>query len=266
MLMIIGIYIAVGLCSGLLAGLIGLGGGIVIVPALTGVFVWQAFPEEYLMQAVTGTSLAAIFITMLMSTWSQNRYSAVNWPILKWFIPSMVLGSLTGVWLARHIATVHLQEAFAAFCVIVGVWMLLRGGKGPSEPILKNIPRVILVFLGLVAGLMAGLLGVGGGVILIPIFLGLGLTMPEASASAVACAAPTAVTGALSAVFFGWGVIEVPHFWGFVCWPAALCIGAASLISAPVGVYLCHRLPVPVIKRVFGGILLIIAWRMLPSL
>ena len=265
-MMLIGIYIAVGLCSGLVAGLIGLGGGIVIVPALTAVLTWQHFPTQHLMQVVTGTSLAAIFITMLISIWHQHRRGAIAWKLLKWFIPSMVLGAFNGVWLAKEISTANLKVAFAAFCVIIGLWMLIRAGKPPSEPRFKGLARPLVILLGLGAGTVAGMLGVGGGVMLIPIFLSLGLTMPQSSASAVACAAPTALTGWITAMVLGWGVVQEPYLLGFIHWPAALAIGLASTVSAPFGVYLCHKLPVPVIKRVFGGILLIIAWQMLPSL
>lgn len=264
MLTLIALYIAIGLLSGLLAGLVGLGGGIVIVPSLTALLIWQHFPNEYLMQVVTGTSLGAIFITMMMSTWSQHQRGAIAWRTLRWFIPSMVLGALLGVCLAKQISTAHLRSGFALFCVGVGIWMLLRAGAEPKSSRFQGVHPAIWLFFGFFAGIVAGLLGVGGGVLLIPIFLLLGFSMPQASANSVACALPTALMGTVTNMALGWGQTHDPQLWGYVYWTAALGIGLASIISAPWGVYLCHRLPVPVIKRVFGGILLIIAWQMWP--
>jgi uncharacterized membrane protein YfcA len=109
------------------------------------------------------------------------------------------------------------------------------------------------------------MLGIGGGVILVPVFIWLGLTMTQASATSAACAFASAVSGAIMAVIAGWHIPALPSLtWGFVHWEVALVVGVASLAGAPIGVYFAHNLPVPVIKRIFGGILLLIAARMLP--
>lgn len=260
----LGIYILIGLLAGLLSGLIGIGGGIVIVPALTALLFAKDFPEDFLMQVVIGTSLAAILVTTFVGTWSQNRRGAVNWSLLRTFIPSLVGGVFVGILLTKEIPTDFLRGGFAVFSLFIGSWMLLRAGQVPKQAPAEPHALKLLIALGALVGLASGLLGIGGGVLLVPIFLGLGVAMPQASANSVACAVPTALTGMLMAIAVGWGEVSWPHLLGFVYWPAALAIGLASAISAPWGVYLCHRLPVPVIKRIFGGILLLIAWEMAP--
>lgn len=257
-------YIVIGLVAGLLSGLIGIGGGVVIVPSLAVLLAAKHFPQAYLMQVVIATSLACITITTLVSTWSQNKRGAVNWRLLGILIPSLVVGVLLGMWLTKHSSTATLKTGFSVFAVFLGCWMLLRAGKVSLHAEPKQHAKHWLILLGILVGMSSGLLGIGGGVLLVPILLGFGYPMPQACANSVACAVPTAFTGAIAAMVMGWHQVDWPNLVGFVYLPAAIIIGLASAFSAPIGVYLCHRLPVSVIKRVFGGILLLIAWQMSP--
>ncbi|MBN9287689.1 MAG: hypothetical protein BGO43_02740 [Gammaproteobacteria bacterium 39-13] len=259
-------YVIVGIFTGILSGLLGLGGGVIIVPALTVLFAWQEFPSEYIMHLAIGTSLATMIITTIMVTWSYHRRSAVQWSLLKFFLPGIVIGSLCGVSIGKHLSTQDLRYAFALFTIILGVRIIWHANAPHiTKPI--TVPAPILFLFALLVGVLAGILGIGGGIVLIPLFLWLGLSLTHASATSAACAFSTAFSGALTSILVGWKASGLPAMTlGFVYWPVALLLGIASLIGAPVGVYLAHRLPVPVIKRIFGGILLIIAWRMLPLL
>jgi uncharacterized membrane protein YfcA len=259
-------YVLTGLLAGLLSGLLGLGGGVVVVPALLAIFNWQQFPPAHLMQIVTATSLATIFITSLMTTWVQSKRKAVQWNVLKWLIPGMVLGALCGIVIGKFLPSHLLKTTFAFFCLLLGVKMLLGKTAPLVEEATRKIPKGLPFFLAILIGMSSGLLGIGGGVLVIPFLLWYGLEIPAVSATSAASALPTALSGALTSMAVGWSVVGLPAgSVGFVFWPAALGIGLASLVAAPVGVLLVHRLPVLAVKRIFGGILLIVAWTMMPS-
>lgn len=259
------VYVLVGLFAGLLSGLLGLGGGIVIVPALLAIFSWQQFPSALLMQIATATSLATVFITALMTTWVQSKRKAVQWGVLKWLIPGMVLGALCGIVIGQFLPSHLLKTAFAFFCLLLGVKMLL-GKMQPIVEVARKIPKALPFFLAILIGICSGLLGIGGGVLVIPFLIWYGLKIPQVSATSAASTLPTALSGALTAIAIGWHLPELPaHSIGLVYWPAALCMGLASLVAAPLGVWLVHRLPVLIVKRIFGGILLLVAWTMMPS-
>ncbi len=260
-------YIVTGLLAGLLSGLLGLGGGVVVVPALLAIFSWEQFSHSNVMQIATATSLATIFITSLMTTWVQSKRKAVQWEVLKWLIPGMVVGALCGIVLGKYLPSHILKTAFAFFCLLLGAKMLIDNKKpiikeaGPRK-INKLLPFLLAVFI----GMSSGLLGIGGGVLVIPFLIWYGLEIPQVSATSAASALPTALAGAISAMVVGWSVTGLPPgSIGFVYWPAALSIGLSSLVAAPLGVMLVHKLPVVVVKRIFGGILLLMAWTMMPS-
>lgn len=259
-------YLIIGLCAGLLSGLLGLGGGGVIVPALLALFSQLQFPAEHLMHIVTATSLAAIAITAAMTTWLQNKRKAVQWSVLKWLIPGMMSGACVGIVIANALPGYLLKNAFAFFCLLQGGTMLIGNGQllpTTAKPRLNILPAFLIA---MIIGVCAGLLGIGGGILLIPFLLWYGLEMPAVSATSAASALPTALSGALSAMVVGWHIPGLPmESIGYVYWPAALTIGVASLVAAPFGVSLVHRLPVKWVKRFFGGILLIVAWTMMPS-
>ncbi len=259
-------YLIIGLCAGLLSGLLGLGGGIVIVPALLALFSQLQFPAEHLMHIVTATSLATIAITASMTTWLQNKRKAVRWSILKWLIPGMMSGAGMGVVIASVLPGHLLKTAFAFFCLLQSGRMLIGNtqlSQTTPHPRLSLLPALLMAIM---IGICAGLLGIGGGVLVIPFLLWYGLEMPVVSATSAASALPTALSGALSAMVVGWHIPGLPKASiGYVYWPAALGIGLASLVAAPLGVWLVHRLPVVLVKRFFGGILLIVAWTMMPS-
>lgn len=258
-------YVIVGFVAGLLSGLLGLGGGVVIVPSLLVLFSWQQFPEDQLMHLATGTSLATVVITSLMTTWVQSKQKSVQWAVLTWLIPGMVLGALGGIVVGNFLPGAFLKSAFAFFCLLLGVKMLLAT-QSLITPEKKAPPKVLAIVLAIFIGMCAGLLGIGGGVLVIPLLLWYGLEVPQVSATSAACALPTAASGAITAMVVGWHTLGLPaKSLGFVYWPAAVSMGIASLFASPIGVWLVHRLPVAIVKRIFGGILLIIAATMMPS-
>lgn len=258
-------YVLIGLCAGLLSGLLGLGGGVVIVPSLLLIFSWQQFDSTKIMQLATSTSLAAIVTTSMMTTWVQSKRKTVQWGVLKWLVPGMMLGALLGIVLGQYLPSHWLKALFAFFCLIQAIKMILgKTAVKTHEP--HKVATIIPFMLSVIIGMSSGLLGIGGGILVIPLLLWYGLAVPQVSATSAASAFPTALSGAVTAMVVGWHTEGLPAYClGFVYWPAALVIGLSSLVASPVGVWLVHRLPVEVVKRIFGVILLIVAFTVMPS-
>lgn len=263
MLTIIICYFIIGLLAGILSGLLGLGGGVVIVPALMILFEKQNFLPANLMHLAIGSSLAIVMFATMMTTYSQHKRKALAWNLLKVMIPGTVLGAIIGVVLGKQLSTQFLSYVFAAFCFLLAIKMLI-GKENVQEHKKPQSPHpFILLGTAIVAGILAGLLGIGGGAILIPLLIWFGLPMVVVSGTSAACAFPTAFTGAISSIIVGLHTPGLPSYsTGFIYWPAVIIIGMSSMLAAPVGVYLAHHLPEKTIKRIFGGILLVIAWQM----
>lgn len=259
-------YALIGLITGVFSGLLGLGGGLVMVPFLVAMFQWQHMPENFIMHIATGTSLAAMIFTTFMTTWSHHKRGSVQWSLLKRLLPSTMAGSLLGVAVARSLSTQGLKSFFALLACLLGLRIIWTATK-PQRTTFHHLPSSVLILSVLCIGMMAGMLGVGGGVLLIPLLMWLGLPIIQASATSSACAFGVASIGAIASVFAGSYELDLPaQTLGFVYWPAALILGLVSLLGAPLGVALANKLPVPMIKRIFGGVLVLIAWQMLPPL
>lgn len=242
-------YVGVGILSGILSGLLGLGGGIIVVPALV------ALGNS--IHVAAGTSLAIVAITSISAAFSHHKKGSVAWNYWYLLAPGMMIGVIGGTLLGHHLSSGMIRYIFAIFCIILAIKMFIaKNGK-------IKMPQSLLLLGGLLAGILAGLLGVGGGVLVIPILMGLGVAMPIVSGTSVACAFPTALVGAISSAIAGLQAVDLPPYsTGYIYWPAALIVGAVSMFAAPVGVILAHRFPEKIIKRIFGVILVLIAWQM----
>lgn len=260
------VWIGMGLAgclSGLLAGLLGIGGGVVIVPALQALLSSHYVPLPHVMHVATSTSLATLFITTLVTTTIHNRKKHVVWRVVPWLLPATVSGVLLGVLFAHHINHAFLQQSFAWFCLTLGLYLIVFPGKISKAWLPSTVGKQVLVPAS-GAGFLSGLLGTSGNVLLIPILLRNGLSMVNASATASACAMITTFLGTLAAIWSGWqSSPPLPKgTLGFVYWPAALVIGIASSVCAPFGIRLAATLSAPTLKRLLGGLLCLLAWHM----
>lgn len=248
-------YIFIGIFSGILSGLLGLGGGIVVVPALMAM--------NFSIHTAVGTSLAIITFTTASAVWAQQKRGAVSWRHLRILIPAMVLGAIFGVWLGQYLASSYIKIIFAVFSVLLSLKMFFDNQSAQENQWKYLTRRSVMFSVALIAGGLAGLLGIGGGVLVIPILIALSLPMPVVSGTSAACAFPTALTGTIFTILANSHIHPgAPFSNGLIYWPAALIIGLVSLFSAPIGVSLSHRLPEKIVKRIFGVVLLIIAWQM----
>lgn len=255
----------VGLAAGFLSGLLGIGGGIIIVPLLSWLFVKQGFVGEHVMHFAVGTSLATMVFSTVAASFFHHKKKAVRWELFWWIAPGTVVGGLIGGGLGDLFSKDVLKLLFSLFCLSISVLFIKKETVIPESNGRLPIPHFSLLLIGLAVGTIASMIGVGGGIILVPLLVRLHLPLPQASALSVSCTLPTVLSGMSSAIFFGWDAPAMPMpTLGYVVWPLALLQGLASVLSARLGVHLAHRLPRKYLRKILAALLLCVAWLMLP--
>jgi uncharacterized membrane protein YfcA len=256
------LYLALGIAGGLFAGLLGIGGGLVVVPGLLGLFGARHVPESVAMPLAVGTSLATIPFTSMSSVRAHHARAAVDWPTLARMAPGVALGAALGAALASHVSANGLKIAFAVYATVTAMQMLAsRQVAGRT-----SLPGGIALAGGggLIGGLSA-MAGIGGAALSVPYLLWCRMPLHRAIGTASAIAFPVALAAVVVYVVNGAGAVDPPPWTvGMVYLPALASIAAASVVAAPVGARLAHQLPVATLRHVFALVLLIVAARMLP--
>ncbi|HEY5975739.1 MAG TPA: sulfite exporter TauE/SafE family protein [Geobacteraceae bacterium] len=258
------IYLGLGIIAGLLAGLLGVGGGIVIVPMLTFTFTYLRFPPEQLHHLALGTSLATIVFTSFASFRAHHGKGVVNWPVVRQLTPGILAGTLAGSWVAAHLSTGFLKVFFVCFTFYVALQMLLDIRPKPG----RQLPgRGWLFGVGSVIGGISSLVGIGGGSMSVPFLVWCNISMYSAIGTSAAIGFPIALAGAVGYVANGLATDGLPAYsLGFVHLPALAGIALASYLTAPLGARLAHSLPVPKLKKAFACLLLATGLKMLSGL
>ncbi len=258
----ISVFLTVGAFAGLAAGLLGIGGGLVVVPALVWIFHKLGFAPAILTHLALGTSLATVVFTAASSAFSHHRRGAVRWALFRRYAPGVVAGALIGAGLADTLSSDVLRRALGVFELVIALRLLWPTAVVPHGRALPSAWALGLTGTGV--GTLAALAGIGGGVLNMPYFLWCGLRAPEAAATSSATALPVALAGAIGYVIAGWGAPGLPAYaTGFTYWPAVAGIAVTSVSLAPVGAHLAHRLPAAHLRRGFGVVLIGIALAML---
>ena len=255
------VYLALGAVAGLLAGLFGIGGGLIIVPALAWMFAGLAFSPGLVMHLAIGTSLASIWVTALMSIRAHHRRGAVRWPLVRRLAPGIAVGALVGAGAADALPTRALERIFGLFELLVAAQVLLVDRYRARF----DLPgRLGLGLAGSVIGAVSALIGIGGGTLTVPYLVWARVPMLQAVATSAACGLPIAVAGTLGFILVGWNASGLPPWAsGYVYWPAWLGIVLASSVSAGLGARLAHRLPAVRLRQAFAWLLIGIGLEML---
>lgn len=254
-------YLVLGASAGLLAGLLGVGGGLVIVPVLAWLFHRAAMSPDVVMHLAIGTSLATIVFTSFSSVWAHHRRGAVLWGVFRSLTPGILLGASLGAALADRLPSNTLRLLFGLFELGVALQMGLNLKPAPHRSLPGNWG---LSGVGAVIGLVSAVVGIGGGTMSVPFLQWCNVPIRQAVATSAACGLPIAVAGALGFVLTGWDSRSLPTWSsGYLYWPAFSGIVAASILFAPVGARLAHRLPTKVLKRFFALFLVFLGLRML---
>ncbi len=255
------LYPLLGAFAGLLAGLLGVGGGLIIVPVLVFVFGMQGIADHLLVHLAVGTSLATIVLTSLSSVRAHHLHGAVLWPVFRQLTPGIVTGAWLGAAVADLLPTVALRTFFGMFELYVAVQMTLNIKPKASQ----QLPGKMTMFgVGNIIGAVSAVVGIGGGTLTVPFLVWSNVSMRKAVATSAACGLPIAVAGSIGFIIAGMNETALPAYSsGYVYWPAFAGIAAASILFAPLGAKLAHRLPAASLKRVFAILLYILAFKML---
>lgn len=256
-------YLVIGCVAGFCGGLLGIGGGLIVVPLLAMLFAAQPIAEPLVMPLALGTSLASIVFTSLSGIRAHHLRGAVDWQIVRDFAPGLVLGAALGGALSVHVSSSVLKLFFLAFAVIAATQMLMpREGRAT-----RTLPRKTSLFAAgsAIAG-FSSLVGCGGSSIAVPYMTHCSVPMRKAIGSAAAFSLPVAVAGAVVYMIAGFNKAGLPPMsMGFVHVPALIAITVGTTLAVPLGAALSHRLPVPALKKCFALVLYAVAGKMLAS-
>jgi uncharacterized membrane protein YfcA len=246
-------FVALGCVIGFLAGLLGIGGTMVMVPILTVIFTHEHFSREHMVHLAVATSMATIVFTSISNMLAHHRHRAVLWPVVRRLVPGIVLGSLIGPLIVSGMSGLLLASIFAVFAGFSAAQMIW--GRVPKAT--RELPGTLgLIGAGTGIGILAGMIGAGGAFITVPFLERCNVRIHNAVATSAALGLPIAASGTIGFVLTGLRQTGLPAYsLGYVYLPALLCIASVSMLFAPVGARMAHRWPVRTLKRVFGGMM-----------
>lgn len=248
-----------GVFAGFLAGYLGIGGGLVLVPALSWIFSRDPATAGIAVQMAVATSLATMLFSSLSSVLAHQRRNAILWPIVKLLLPGLLVGALIATVIADRISSASLGQVFGVFALLVSLQLFRSSAQAGHRPLPERLQGSAT---GLAIGSVSGLLGIGGGSMTVPWLLWHGLPTRNAIATAAACGYPIAVAGTLGFVLLGDGTAGTATL-GYVNLQALLGVAVFSVLGAPLGVAAVHRSKPLLARRVFAVFLLLVALKML---
>lgn len=254
-------FLLLGAVTGMFAGLFGIGGGGIMVPVLTFLFIKLAFPTEHLVHMALATSMAAIVPTAIASLRAHHKRGAVIWAVVFKVAPGILFGTFAGTFLATYLSAAPLAILFSCFMAFVALQMVIDRKPKPS----RQLPNTfVLTSVGGGIGGISALVAIGGGTLTVPFLTWCNVTLPVAIGTSAAVGLPIAFSGAVGYAINGWGVENLPeHSLGFIYWPAVFAMATASFFTAPLGARLAHSLPIPLLKKCFAVLLISLSLQML---
>ncbi len=261
MLPILLLYLALGAFAGVMAGLLGVGGGLIIVPVLAGIFHHQQISEALIMHLAIGTSLATIVVTSISSVRAHHQRGAVLWTAVWRLTPGIVIGAWVGAVIAEALPSAVLSKVFAVFVLTIAAQMAFGAKPAPH----RELPGTAgMAMTGGVIGLVSAIVGIGGGSLTVPFLTWCNIAMRQAVATSAACGVPIALAGALGFIVTGLNATGLPAWsLGYIYSPALIGVAVVSMLTAPLGAKLAHTLPTAILKKVFAIFLVVIGIKML---
>jgi len=257
-------YLGIGALVGFAAGLLGVGGGVVMVPLLVLVFGASGVPAEHVMHVALGTALAAMVFTSIASMRAHHAHGAVDWPIARAMSPGMLAGSFIAALIAGFIPTRPLAVGFTAL-VFFAATQILIDLRPPGN---RELPGTVGLFgAGAVIGAVSSLVAAGGAFLTIPFLVWCKVPLRRAIGTAAANGLPIAIAGTAGYILNGMRAQDVPGpSIGYVYLPALVLVVTTSMLAAPIGARLAHRLPVKRLRTIFALMLYGFALKMLVGL
>lgn len=264
---IILLLILTGSCAGFLAGLLGLGGGIIVIPITLWVLELQGLHADNTHHIAIGTSFGVMMFTTLTSVWAQHKRKAIIWSIVKLIVVGTAIGTLIGSTIASYISGKNLQILFVLFCYIIAARTFLQKQPQAATTIPTTLPKpAVLSGAGFGMGVISSLLGIGGGVMNVPFLLFYNVPMKNAVGISSAISFCVSIFGFVSYVYFGLSDNNLPPYsLGYCNVPIMACLAVATIIFAPLGVKMAHKLPAPILKKIFATLVLVVGTKILWS-
>jgi len=245
-------FLLLGSFTGFAAGLLGIGGGMLMVPFITMLLSARGFPIDIVVKVAIATSLTTILFTSLSSVRAHHKRGAVRWEIVRTLAPGMVIGSILGAQVAHLLKGNVLAITFAVFVGVMATQMLFKR-EVRADRVLPG-PRGMLAAGGGI-GVLSAIVGAGGGFVTVPLLTRANVRIHEAVATSAACGFPIALAGTLGYIIAGWNLELPAGTVGYVYLPALVCIVATSMLTAPLGARAAHAMSVAGLKRVFALLL-----------
>jgi len=262
-------FLALGAFVGLAAGLLGIGGGGVMVPMLTAIFLSQNVPADQVVHLALGTSMACIMVTSLSSLRAHHANGAVVWPLVKLMVLGVVLGTFSATFIASMISSKALAIFFACFMGYVAIQMFSnsKSTQHASSATHHSINRVELVLASIGIGSISAIVSIGGGSITVPYLTWRKVDIKKAIGTSAAIGFPLSIAGSVGYLLSGWShIAPIPFTYGFINLPAVLVISITSFFTAPIGANLTQKLPVATLKKIFALLLATLSLKMLWNL
>nr|WP_221435303.1 sulfite exporter TauE/SafE family protein [Thalassotalea piscium] len=249
---------------GFLAGLLGVGGGGVMVPVLTMIFLQQGVPVDNVLHLALGTSMASIIFTSLSSLRTHQKYQAIHWSIVKTMSFGVIIGTFLSTFLASHLSSLYLAIFFTIFMAFIAVKMLF---KKQDNAVYNDIKNSSLFVVSTGIGAISALVSIGGGSLTVPYLTSKNIDIKKAIGTSAAIGLPISIAGTLGYLINGWSSdINYQYSLGFIYLPAVLLISMTSFITAPYGAKLAQHLPIKVLKKIFACLLILLSVKMLLSI
>jgi uncharacterized protein len=252
--------LTLGVCTGFLAGLLGIGGGMLMVPFMTFILTSKGFPAEHVVKMAVATSLATICFTSISSVWAHHKRGVVLWPVALTLAPGILLGSALGAQLAVALPGKVLSVLFAVFVAFSATQMFLNRKPKPS----RVLPGKLGMFsVGGLIGVLASIVGAGGAFISVPFMTWSNVKIHNAVATSAALGFPIAFAGTLGYIWAGWNLAPMLNGLagnlGYLYLPGLLIISIASMCTAPWGAKTAHKIDIAPLKKVFASVLYVLA-------
>ncbi len=257
------LLLVLGACTGFLAGLLGIGGGMIMVPFVAMLLEHRGFAPDLVIKVAIATSLTTILFTSVSSVRAHHKRDGVVWPIAAVLAPGIAVGSFAGAQIAGAARGSLLAAFFGLFLMWAAIRMLRSKKPSPGQPSATLPGRPGMFAMGSVIGVFSALLGAGGAFLTVPFLTSRGVRAQNAVGTSAACGFPIAVAGSAGYVFAGIGQPLPAGTIGFIYLPALLTIAAASVLTAPLGARAAHALPTENLKKVFACSLFSLAAYML---
>jgi uncharacterized protein len=269
------LLILLGTFVGVAAGLLGIGGGGILVPMLSTLFLWQGFPKAFVVHLALGTSMACIMLTSISSMHAHHKNGAVIWSIAKIMAPSVIIGTFFATFLVAILSPKTLAIIFAVFMSYVAFSMFIskKATNAPvtdAKSITITIPKIEAMLVSMGIGAVSAVVSIGGGSLTVPYLNWRDVNIKHAIGTSAALGFPIALAGTIG---YGWNGFmdnalqsaQIAHAWGYVYLPALLFVAVPSFLTARIGANLTQSLPVAILKRIFGSLLLLLSLKMLWS-